>query len=348
MKTTKIAILMIVVTVIAFAAPASAYFSSQNIETKAERMVDIAGEARDTVTDLVASVEANATAMQLIIDAELEDQFYGNLSLCVEAGTTVGGETATEDGEGWTYLNAAEQALVAGEYEDAIDNAREALEIFRGVLRSIHVILCEADVEIGQLLDPQILQEAIERSQDRIIELRALLADTDMLTKLDDAEELLNNAQDLLELDEIEAAKDSLREANALISEVCQDLKEIAQELNPGRIRGYLNEAYQYRERFRERFGHAWDEEIDVDGFLQAAGYQDEEEFMAHFQEMIDKAQGSKNIGEAIQNLKDIGQMIQQMDSNLTQEFGRHRGGQGQGMQGNGNGFGNMGGGNSP
>jgi hypothetical protein len=41
--------------------------------------------------------------------------------------------------------------------------------------------------------------------------------------------------------------------------------------------------------------------------------------------------------------------MIQQMDSDLTQEFGRHRGGgQGQGMQGNGNGFGNMGGGNSP
>ncbi len=63
---------------------------------------------------------------------------------------------------------------------------------------------------------------------------------------------------------------------------------------------------------------------------------------------MIEKAQGSENVGEAIQNLKDIGQMIQKMDSDLTQEFGRHRGGQGQGMQGNGNGFGNMGGGNSP
>ncbi len=58
------------------------------------------------------------------------------------------------------------------------------------------MILCEADVEIGQLLDPQILQEAIERSLDRITELRALLADTEMLTKLDDAEELLNEAQD--------------------------------------------------------------------------------------------------------------------------------------------------------
>ncbi len=56
--------------------------------------------------------------------------------------------------------------------------------------------------------------------------------------------EWLNEAQDLLGLDEIEAAKDSLREANTLISEVCQDLKQIAQELNPARIRGYLDEAY--------------------------------------------------------------------------------------------------------
>jgi len=36
------------------------------------------------------------------------------------------------------------------------------------------------------------------------------------------------------------------------------------------------------------------------------------------------------------------------MDSALTQEFGHHRGGQGQSMLGKGNGYGNMGGGNSP
>ena len=185
---------MIVVTVIAFAAPASAYFSSQNIETKAERMVDIAGEARYTVMDLVALVEADPTAMELITGAELDGQFYGNISLCVEDGAPVGEEKATDDGEGWTYLNAAEKALLAGKYEDAIDNAREALAIFRDVLRSINVILYEADVEIGQLLDPQILQEAIERSRTRITELRALLADPELRTKLDDAEKWRNNA----------------------------------------------------------------------------------------------------------------------------------------------------------
>jgi hypothetical protein len=131
MKTTKIAILMTIVTIIAFAASASAYFSSQNIETKAERMVEIAGEAQNTVMELVTVVEANATVKQLITDADLDEQFYNNISLCVKQGTIVGGEEATEDGEGWTYLNDAEQALLAGEYQVAIDNAREALEIFR-------------------------------------------------------------------------------------------------------------------------------------------------------------------------------------------------------------------------
>ncbi len=72
------------------AAPASAYFSSQSIETKAERMVEIADEARDRVLDLVALVEADETAMENITDAGLDEQFYGNVSLCVEEGTIIG------------------------------------------------------------------------------------------------------------------------------------------------------------------------------------------------------------------------------------------------------------------
>ena len=229
-------------------------------------------------------------------------------------------------------MDTANQSLLAEDYEEAIDNARESLAIFRDALRSINVILYEADVEIGQLLDPQILQEAIGRSLDRISELRALLADVDMLTKLDDAEELLNEAQDLLELKEIEAAKVSLREANALISQVCQDLKEIAQELNPSRVRGYLDEAYRYRERFRERFGQAGTEGFDVSGFLQTQGYQNEEEFMVRFQEMIENAKGI----EAIEDLKEIGRTIREMNDSLTEEVGQYRARHGQVATGSG------------
>lgn len=348
MKTSKIAILAILLTVIVMAAPVSAYITSQNIETKAERMVEIADGARETVMDLVALVEANATAKQLILDADLDEQFYGNVSLCVKDGTLVNGTAVTEDGEGWTYLDAANQSLLAGDYEDAIDNAREALSIFRDVLRSINDILCDAGIETGQILDAQVIQEAIDRSLDRIEQLRALLADEELLGNLTDAEDLLYEAQASLVSGEIEDAKDALINANSIISDVCQQLKEIAQEMNPSRIECYLGNAHRYRERFRERFGHAWDEEIDVDEFLKALGYENEEEFMAKFQEMIENAQGAEDIKEAIQSLEEIGQMIRNMDSALTQEFGRHRGGQGQSMPGKGSGYGNMGGGNSP
>jgi hypothetical protein len=318
MKISKILILTILVTIIVMAAPASAYFSSQSIDTKAERIVEIAGEARDRVLDLVALVEADETAMEKITDAGLDEQFYGNVSLCVE------------DGEGLTALNRAYELLLAEEYEDAIDSAREALEIFRDVLRSIHVILCEAEVEVGLLLDPQIVQEAIERSVDRITELRAILADTEMLAKLDEAEELVNQAEVLLELEEIDAAKDNLREANVLISQVCQDLKQIAQELDPQRIRDYCEGAYHYRERFRERFGQAGTEGFDVDGFLQGYGYQNEDDFMARFQEMIQNAEGTEEIQNALEDLEEIGKMIREMDQNLTQEMGHYRAQHGQ------------------
>jgi len=349
MKTSKIAILAILLTVIVMAAPVSAYITSQNIETKAERMVETADGAQETVMDLVALVEANTTAKQLILDADLDEQFYGNVSLCVEAGTLVNGTAVTDDGEGWAYLDTANQSLLAGDYEDAIDNAREALSIFRDVLRSINDILCDAGVETGQIFDAQVIQEAIDRSLDRIEQLRALLADEELLGNLTDAEDLLlNEAQASLDSGEIEDAKDALLEANSIISDVCRQLKEIAQELNPSRIERYLGNAHQYRERFRERFGHAWDEEIDVDEFLKALGYENEEAFMAQFQEMIENAQGADDIKDAIQSLEEIGQMIRNMDSALTQEFGRHRGGQGQSMPGNGSGYGNMGGGNSP
>jgi tetratricopeptide (TPR) repeat protein len=348
MKTSKIAILAILVTVIVMAAPASAYVMSQNIETKAERMVEIADGARETVMDLAALVEDNTTAKQLILDADLDEDFYGNVSLCVKDGTMLNGTEVTGDGEGWAYLDAANTSLLAGDYKDAIENAREALAIFRDVLRSINNILYDAGIETEQILDAQVLQEAIDRSMDRIEQLRALLADEELLGNLTDAEDLLNETQDLLDSDEIEDAKDALIEANSIISDVCRQLKEIAQDLNPGRIERYLGNAHRYKERFRERFGHAWDEEIDVEEFLNALGYENEEAFMAQFQEMIENAQGAEDVKEAIQSLKEIGQMIRNMDSALTQEFGRHRGEQGQNMPGNGNGYGNMGGGNSP
>jgi hypothetical protein len=339
LKQSKIAILMISVIAIAMVAPASAYLSSQNIETKAERMVDIADGARDRVLELVDLIEADATAMELITGAGLDGQFYANVSLCVEEGTTVGGEETLEDGEGWTYLDTANQTLLAEEYEEAIDNAREALTIFRDVLRAINVILVDAGVEIEQPLDVEVIQEAIDRSLNRVKELEELISvDAPIYEKLIEANDTLTTAIELLLLDNVENAKSSLRDANVLISEVCQYLKEIAQELNPQRIRDYCAGAYQYRERFRERFGQAGNEGFDVDGFLQGFGFQSEDEFMARFQDTIQNAESIEDIEDALGDLEEIGRLIREMDQNLTQEMGRYRAQHGQ--AGSGSGFG--------
>ncbi len=348
MKRSKLAIVAILVTVVAMAAPASAFITAQNIETKAERMVDIAYGAQETIMGIVTRVEDNATAYDLLLAADLDDLFYGNVSLCVANQTVINGTAVNADGEGWILLDAANVSLYAGEYEDAIEGARDALEIFRDVLRSINDILIDAGIETGEILDAQLLQEAIDRSRDRIAQLQDLLADEELLGNLTDAETLLDEAQAALDSGELEDAKDALMEANSIISYVCRQLRMIAQELNPGRITSYLAHARQYKEQFQERFGHAWDEDIDVDALLQMLGYADEEDFMEQLQEMLDNAEDKKDIKEVINTLKDLGKMIKNMDKALTQEYGNNGNGQGQGLPGNGKGKGNMGGGNNP
>jgi len=338
MKRNKILALMAMLTIVVMAVPVSAHFPAQTEETRAELMVQIADGARNKVLELAALVESDSEAMEQIVNAGLDDEFYSNVSLCVEAGTSVGGEAATEDGLGWTYLEAANQSLQAGEYEEAIEQAKEALKVFREALMSIHVIVHEAEVELREIVAPEVLSDAIARSLNRTAELRELLADEEMLAKLNEAEDLLNEAQELLATGDIEAVKENLREANVLISQVCLHLKRVAEELNPFRFKRFIDGMWRYRERFRERFGHAWSENFDVNGFLQKFGFPGEDYFMNKFQELIEKAQGEQNFEDAIQDLQELGQTVRLMDRAFTVEFGRFRAqhgfGQGNGMMG--------------
>ena len=348
MKRSKLALVAILLAIVVMAAPASAFIMSQDTETKAERMVDIAYGAQETIMGIVTRVENNATAYDLLLASDLDELFYGNVSLCVADQTVINGTAVNADGEGWALLVAADASLSAGEYEDSIEGARDALEIFRDVLRSINGILVDAGIESSQILDSQLLQEAIDRSRDRIEQLQDLLADEVLLGNLTDVQDFLDQAQTALDSGELEDAKDALMEANSIISYVCQQLRIIAQGLNPGRITSYFAHARQYKEKFQERFGNAWNEDIDVNALLQRLGYEDEEDFMQQLQQMLDNAQGKQDIKDVIKDLKDLGQMIKKMDSALTQEFGNHGNGNGQGqsLPGNGKGTGNMGGGN--
>ena len=285
------------------------------IENRATQIVQIAENASQTVENLILRIEGNETIKTKIDDASLTEAFEANVSLYYQ---------------GVDKFDEADGFLAVNDYERAVSAATEALNIFREVYRSLNNILINSDVKLRQPISTEEIQEIIQRSQERVTELKSVIStQAPVYEKLLDAESYLTQALEYLP-DNIEDAKTNLREANILISEVCNYLKEVAQELNPQRIRDYCEGVYQYRERFRGMFGKAGNEGFDVDKFLQGFGYQNEDDFMARFQEMIQNAEGAEKIEDALNDLEEIGRVIRQMDQSFTQEIGHYRAQHGQ------------------
>jgi hypothetical protein len=334
-QTKRIAVTIALTLLLVSMGSAAVVLAQPTLETRAIRIVDLAEEASEKVGDIIVFIETNETVQDKIDDAGLTDAFEGNVTLYWE---------------GRGKVDDSGDFLAFDDYEGAIANATEALSIFREVYRSINNILCASDVKLGQFVHVEELKEAVERSQERVDELRELISvDSPMYDKLIDAEGILTQALEFLP-DQLEKTKASLREANILISEVCQYLKEVAQESSPQRIRDYCVGVYQYKERFRERFGQAGTEGFDVDEFLQRFGYQNEDEFMARFQEMIQNVEGTENVEDVLDDLEEIGRLIREMDQNLTQEMGHYRAqygrsesGSGLGQESSGSGYGQEG-----
>ena len=306
------------VSVIIAAAPVSAilYGQAQIQATPAEELVELADRAEQQVKNLIDLVYANETALQQIEDEGLLDELEGNVTLYQE---------------GVGNLTAAHDALEIADYEGAVDYATEALRIFREVFRSIHVILEDAGLQKGHLVDAQGLLEAITRALQRIERLREVLpADaTDALELLDQAEGYLDidTARTLLLEGKISEVTSNLNQANQLISQVYQYFKEQAEDSNAWRIGNYCEGV---QERIRERFRAGNQMGIDFTAVIESLGYQSEEQFMETLQNMIQAAQGKAgDFKNALQDLDAIGQMVQEMDQALTQEMQRHQGGNG-------------------
>jgi hypothetical protein len=331
-KASKVAIVIILATVIVMAAPASAaMFHGQSESVKAEKIVELADKAGQKVENLIALVYVNETVLEMIENAFLLDELEGN---------------ATLFDEGTANVTAAYDALEAEDYEGAVANATQALEIFREVFKSINLILYESDVQKGQIIDAQGLLVAMQRALERIERLRELLPEDAA-----EALELLDNATIYLDVDtarlwlldgKVNETAYNLTQANHLISDAHQYLKAQAEQGNLMRIRNYLRVMERIRGRIRERLELAGNEGIDIDAVMQSFGYENTTEFEEAFQNMTENAQ--ENMGEiknAIKGLKDFGQTMREMDKELAQEIRQNRaqygGGQGNSQMGNGN-----------
>ena len=140
---TTIAALMLLI--ISFSS-VSAVLGQTSEETRANRIVEVAENAAEKVGDLIVLVTSNSTILQMIDDAELTDALDGNITLY---------DTGLEN------ITNANECLLPEDYDGATANATEALTIFREVYRSIHLILYEAEVTVGQYIDADELKEAI-------------------------------------------------------------------------------------------------------------------------------------------------------------------------------------------
>ena len=125
-----------------------------------------------------------------------------------------------------------------------------------------------------------------------------------------------------------------------MISCAHQILKDIAKESNQLRIDNYLNQMGRSRERVRARYQYADSEGVDVELVMQSMGYQNMDEFTDSLQQMIQNPRINTDFKGAINDLKETGQLIREMDQSLTQEMNNHGAQDGQSMIGSGSGNG--------
>jgi len=322
----QLVVLGVLLSVVIMAAPVSAIFGQGQVQsTSEEQLVEVVDRAEKQVKNLIDLVNENETALEVIEDVGLLDELIGNMKLY------------DEGVEKWI---TAQDALDLEDYEGAVDYATEALSIFREVFSSIHFILKDAGLETGQLVDNQGLLEAMTRQLQRIDHLRDLLPDEapeEIIQLLGDAEALLDveAARALLLEGKVTEVRGILQEAKELISQVYDYLKEQAEGLNAGRIDGYCE---RVRERMRERFRNGNQLGIDFSGVLESLGYQNENQFMETLENMIQTAEGNQaNFQNALEDLDEIGQMVQEMDQAITQKMNQEMNGYGAGGESNSN-----------
>ena len=287
-----------------------------------QNLVVLSERAQQEVEALIDWIYSNEELIQKIEDNELLTDLEEKVVLF---------------NQGTSYATSSKTAYELEDYETAVEDALEALRIFREVIKSIHNILSEVGVNTEDIIDMQTLLEEILRAQEKIDRLRELVSeeDTETIALIDNAEIYLDNAKEDLFNEKINEAKINLREANQIISQIVAIIKDQAENFNDWRIFSYCE---RIRERTRERFRYGRQQGINIDELLESLGYQSENQFMETLEGLIQEANNnSEQLNKAIEDLETIREMIQQMEETMTQSINQHQNRYGSG--GNGAGY---------
>jgi methylphosphotriester-DNA--protein-cysteine methyltransferase len=315
-RNTKIAVFALLAILIVSVIPASAKFYTKH---QTEQFVELAEKAGQKVNNLIENIYVNETALDIIEGAGYLEALEGNVTLY---------------NRGLQNVTYAYTALNMSDYQGAIANATEALQIFREVFKSLNIILEQSGVQKGQLIDAQGLIVAMQRALERIERLREILPEN--ATK---AQELLDNATVFLNIDvartwllegRVAETAHNLTQANWLIAQAYQRLKIIAKEMNAFRIRNYLKSATQSMERIMTRLEQAERKGLNVTEILGQLGFENATQFREQLQNMIEATQEKiDQIKNIIQELNQIHNNLQNMERNLKQLEQQHNNGNG-------------------
>jgi len=229
--------------VVAFAACLIPVEAQQDDQMKAKVFIQIAENVRSIALEFIK--QANATGMDIsLATAYIEE---GNI-----------------------ILGQARAAYERGEYSLAVFHARMAQREFRNALRNLGPESPPVEEQEEQLL------EALKRARETILRIRSALSNSTGIdqnlreqinTKLDRAENLLNEADSLLRLQtgNTSEAAHKLDQSEKLIVESFMLLKYASEELNKQRMESFLNNLDREIVQLRDELGELEMMGINID-----------------------------------------------------------------------------------
>lgn len=314
MKHSKTRLLSLILTVLILFPAAITIVNAQINHTVEKNLVNVAEQASERIQSLITSVYTDTNATEKIENCSLSNQFSDNVT--------------RYQSDGLTKLNSAQQALSNSQFESATDLALEALDIFREVYGNLQLILIEAGVNNVSSVNMQELSDAIAREINRISTLKENLPSstkTEVFSLLDDVNQILLEAKDLLLEDKYAEAKSLFVEAKQNISQIYHLLKDQAEESNSWRVEEYCQ---KLQTQIQEKFRYGTENGIDFNSAIQSMGYQSENQFMQMLQNRIQTAQSQSNINSILHECESVKEMVQGMEQVLNEEISHHQHGQ--------------------
>ena len=319
----KISILMLISLMVlssftAMALPTNLNQQANAEKTRAEKIIWIADSAKRRVEVLINITLANATVLEMINSTGLNASLQGNLTLF---------------NEGVILLENATDEFNNGNYENATIYAIEALKVFRDVFRNINRILCQANVKKGEIIDAQGLLQAMNRALLRIEKIRELMnrsqIENETITQtLEEAKQLLNitEAISMLQQGNVTRVAHNLAEANRLIAQATQMLKNELRQKLIERIEHFKAMIRQRIEKIKERL-----QKMNMTGkdLLGPWGFKSMEEFRGKIIEIINRTRDQIRAGNwtIVGNLKAVGRWMHRLSFALERRIREHEGG---------------------